>query len=188
MRRSCVQTSTYSGVSVRPFVCTFWCTSASTRSAPVRAIFSRSEPSDCRTHCSCARYWSKPLTRMPSAVSSRKLAPRRQPRRRQNGSRALRCCASVVSISGLSAPLDRQLGHVPLEEQLDRPVEDHAETGRPGGELQHVHGLPHEPGGKANQLESAQVGHRLVPAERHHFTQQLEVERFPRTSGQRGLY
>src|SRR5215831_2647226 len=148
-------------------------------------MFSRSEPSDCRTNCSCVRYWSKPLTRMLSAVSSRKLAPKRQPRRCQNGSRARDCCCLLVDISRLPAPLNGQLGHVTLEEQLDRPVEDNAETSCPGGELQHVHGLPHEPGRESDQLESTQVGHGLVPAERHHLTQQLEVERLPRASGQR---
>jgi hypothetical protein len=68
-------------------------------------------------------YWSRPLTRIPSAVRSRMLAERRQPSRRQSGSRIR---GSLVRISGLPSLVHGELRHVALEEQLHRPVEDDA--------------------------------------------------------------
>src|SRR5262249_36180756 len=101
-------------------------------------MFSKSDPSDCRTHSSCARYWSRPLTRMPSAVRSRIAAPRRQLRRRQNGSRAFGGCCSLGRMEILRSLVHRELRYVTLEEELHRPVEDDAQARGPGGELQHV--------------------------------------------------
>src|SRR5215813_6942236 len=72
----------YSGVSFRPDRTTASWTSPSTARAPVRAMLSKRPPSDARSHCSWARYCRKPLTRMPSAVSSTMLAPSRHPSRR----------------------------------------------------------------------------------------------------------
>src|SRR5215831_4131811 len=125
-------------------------------------MFSRSEPSDSRIRRSWARYCRNPLTKMPTAASRRKLAPRRQASRRQIGSRAF----MVASPSRRVLALNGQLGDVALEEQLDGPVEHHAQPLSRGRELEHVDRLPHEPRQKAGELETAEIGHRRPPTER----------------------
>ena len=75
-------------------------------------------------------------------------------------------------------------GDVSLEEQLDGPVEHHAEAGREGRQLEHVNGLPQEPRRKAGELEPTKIGHGCVTAQRHHFAEQTEVERPARAPGE----
>src|SRR5215831_12182792 len=133
----------YSGVSLRAAATTAWWRSPSTRSAPVRAMLSKSDPRDWRSHCSCARYCRKPLSRTAIDVSSRKLAPSRHARRRQIGRFVM---DNLVSCGAFA--VDRQLGDVSLEEQLDGPVERHAEARGERWQLQHINDLPQEPGGE----------------------------------------
>src|SRR3989442_10983737 len=165
----------YSGVSFRPAATTASWRSPSRRRAPVRAIFSRSEPSDWRSHCSWARYCNNPLARIAMAVRRRKLAPRRQPSRRQTGSRTF----MTIPASCGTLLVHGQLGDVALEEQLHGPVEDHAEAGGERRKLQHVDGLPQNPRRKPGQLEPAEIGDRGPPAKRDHLAQQPERERPP---------
>src|SRR6516225_2074322 len=161
----------YSGVSLRAAATTAWWRSPSTRSAPVRAMLRRSDPRDWRSHRSCARYCRKPLSRTAIDVRSRKLAPSRHARRRQIG----RFVMDHLVSRGAFA-VDRQLGDVPLEKQLDAPVERHAEARGERRQLQHVNDLPQEPRRKAGELEPAEIGDGAVAAQRHHFTEQPEVE------------
>src|SRR5213593_468092 len=179
MRTSSRRSLAYSGVSLRAAATTAWCRSPSTRRAPVRAMFRRSEPSDWRSHCSCARYCRKPLSRTAIAVSRRKLAPSRQASRRQIG----RFVMDVLVSCGAFA-VYCQLGDVPLEEQLDCPVEHHAESRRERWQLEHVNGLPQEPRGKAGELEPAEIGDGGAAAQRHHLAEQPEVERPSRAPGE----
>src|SRR5712692_2772279 len=172
MRRSSRRRRSYSGVSLRPAWTTLWWRSPSTRSAPVRAMLSSSEPRDSRSTRSWARYWRNPLTRIPSAVSRTKLAPRRQPRRRQIGNRAF----IATSRSRGMILADGQLGDVALEEQLDGPVKHHAAPLGQRRQLEHIDRLPYEPGWEAGQLEAAQIGDGGAPAERDHLAQQVEPE------------
>src|SRR6266436_7236849 len=180
MRESWRRSRAYSGVSTRPAATTAWCASPSTSSAPVRAMFSRSEPKDRRSHCSWARYWRNPLTKTTIAVRSKKLAPRRQASRRQIG----RVAFNGVRVSGYVSAADCQLGDVPLEEQLDRPVEHDTQARRERRQLKHVDGLPQEPSRKAREPESAEVRDGRPAAQRHHLAEQAEVERRSRSSGQ----
>src|SRR5215831_3764037 len=171
MRTSSRRSRSYSGVSLRAAATTASCRSPSTRSAPVRAMLSRSDPSDWRSHCSCARYWRKPLSRIAIDVRSRKAAPSRHARRRQIG----RFVMDHLVSRGAFA-VDRQLGDIPLEEQLDGPVERHAEARGERWQLQHVNELPQEPRWKAGELQPAEIGNGAVAAQRHHLAEQPEVE------------
>src|SRR5262245_10248137 len=150
---------------------TLWCRSPSTRSAPVRAMFSRSEPSDWRSHCSCARYCRKPLSSTAIAVSRRKLAPSRHASRRQIARFFMGSSGSCGAFA-----VHRQLGNVPLEEQFDRPVEHDTEARRERRQLEHVDGFPQEPRGKAGELEPTEVGDGGAAAQRHHFAEEPEGE------------
>src|SRR5262245_32431095 len=163
MRTSSRRSPSYSGVSLRAAATTAWCRSPSTRSAPVRAMLSRSDPSDWRSHCSCARYCRKPLSRTAIDVRSRKLAPSRHASRRQIGRFVM---DHLVSCGAFA--IYRQLGDISLEEQLNGPVERHAEARSERWQLQHVNDLPQEPRGKAGELEPAEVGDGAVAAQRHH--------------------
>src|SRR5262245_53296642 len=98
-------------------------------------MLSRSAASDARVASAWARYWSPPLTRMPTAVTATKAAPSRHPSRRQKGSRRSReaTLGDTIARSVISRPLllvDGQLRHVAFEEQLDRPVQDDADPRR----------------------------------------------------------
>src|SRR5262245_14543647 len=152
----------------------------------------RSAPSDARVASAWARYWRAPLTRMPTAVTPTKAAPSRQPSRRHTGRRRPRGGGTDVAVgwstmSRLLLPVDGQLGHVTLEEELHRPVEDHADACREGRELQHVDRLPEEPRRKADEPEPHEVSHRRPARERHHLAEELEAERRPRAASQRRL-
>src|SRR6267142_4260800 len=181
MRTSSRRSFAYSGVSLRAAATTVWCRSPSTRRAPVRAMFSRREPSDWRNHCSCARYCRKPLSRTAIAVRRRKLAPSRQASRRQIG----RFVIDVLVSCGVFT-VHCQLGNVPLEEQLDRPVEHHTEARRERWQLEHVNGLPQKPRGKAGELEPAEIGDGGAAAQRHHLAEQPEGEGPSCTPGELG--
>src|SRR5213594_3756276 len=167
MRTSSRRSLAYSGVSLRAAATTAWCRSPSTRRAPVRLMFSSSEPSDWRSHCSCARYCRKPLSRTAIAVRRRKLAPSRQASRRQIG----RFVMDVLASCGMLA-VHSQLRDVTLEEQLDRPVEHHTEPRRERRQLEHVHGFPQEPRGKAGELDPAEISDGGVATQRHHLPEQ----------------
>src|SRR6516225_9395125 len=170
----------YSGVSLRAAATTAWWRSPSTRSAPVRAMLRRSDPRDWRSHRSCARYCRKPLSRTAIDVRSRKAAPSRHARRRQIGRFVM---GHLVSRGAFA--VDRQLGDVPLEEQLDGPVERYPESRGERWQLQHVNDLPQEPRRKAGELEPAEIGDGAVAAQRNHLAEQPEVEGPARAPGER---
>src|SRR5262245_38119843 len=160
------------------------CRAGSIRRAPVRAMLSRSAPSDARIPAAWARYWRPPLTRMPMAVTATKAAPSRHPRRRHTGSRLPRGTmpAEAVPDPVISGPLllvDGQLRHVALEEQLDRPVQDDADPRGEGRQLQHVDRLPEEPRRKPDELPAHEVRDGRPPRERHHLAEELEAEGLP---------
>src|SRR5262249_50039926 len=179
IRTSSRRSLVYSGVSLRAAATTAWWRSPSTRSAPVRAMLSRSDPSDWRSHCSCARYCRKPLSRTAIDVRSRKLAPSRHASRRQIGRFVM-----DNLVSGGTFVVHRQLGDGPLEEQLDGPVERHAKARGERRQLQHVNDLPQQPRGKAGELEPAEIGNGAVAAQRHHLAEQPEVEGPARMPGE----
>src|SRR5215813_10058908 len=75
---------------------------------------------------------------------------------------------------------------VAVEEQLHGPVEDDSHPCGRGGELEHVHRLPDEPGKETRQLEPHEVGDCRASGQRHHFSKQLEPEGQSRPPGETG--
>src|SRR5438876_2502485 len=132
-------------------------------------MLSRKPPITLWKSCFSSRYSRYPVSRMPSVVRARNVTARRDASRRQRG-RPSRATTIVVGASNSDVPptTHHQFRDVALEEHLHGPVEDRTQPRRQSGQLEHVDDLPHHPGGNAAQFQTEQIGHRSVPAQRHH--------------------